>query len=166
MNNIVEKKGYWITLIVLIALLIAGLIFSIVMIAKYGEPGESLQEAQEEKVVGVMPGNSFLTFCNDDSLYALDANYSSNPVVDVHIVTPYGESDITDADKNRTLWESLKAVNVSDIAEDMVTEPEYIITFKRDLGSDVTVTFQSRQLLTKDGANYNITGADNFFDML
>ncbi|MCR4610594.1 MAG: hypothetical protein K5644_01730 [Lachnospiraceae bacterium] len=167
MGNLVEKKGFWITLAVLGVLMVGALIFSIVMIVKFGEPGEQQQQnTTEEKTVGVKPNNSFLVFCNNDSLYALDANYASNPVVTLRVAKGDSVNEITDAAQIQAIWDSMKAMKIADASATAVTPAEYTLTFHRNTGSDVTVTFQSPTLLTFDGANYDIADSAGLFDKL
>lgn len=168
MGNIAEKKWFWIVLISLFALLIAGLIFSLVMTIKYGEPGEENNEENKanEKVVGVRPNNSFLAFCNDEKLYAMDANFTTNPVT-VLTVTKNGDTkEITDANEINALWTNIKEMNIADVAPTEVTPAQYTLTFKRNSGSDVIITFQSPEILTFNNANYSIADNKGLFDKL
>ena len=168
MGNIAEKKGFWIVLISLFVLLIAGLIFSLVMTIKYGEPGEENKEENNavEKVVGVHPNNTFLTFCNDEKLYAMDADFKSNPVT-VLTVTKNGETkEITDANEINAIWTNIKDMNIADATSTEVTPAEYTLTFKRNSGSDVIITFQSPEILTFNNSNYGIADSKGLFDKL
>ncbi len=168
MGNIAEKKGFWIVLISLFVLLIAGLIFSLVMTIKYGEPGEENKEEKKavEKVVGVQPNNAFLAFCNDEKLYAMDADLKSNPIT-VLTVTKNGETkEIKDANEINAIWTNIKDMNIADVTPTEVTPAEYTLIFKRNSGSDAVITFQSPEILTFNNVNYSIADSKGLFEKL
>ena len=166
MGNIAEKKWFWVVLISLFGLLIAGLIFALVMTIKYGEPGEPEENTTKEVTVGVQPNNDFLKFCNDDSLYALDANFASNPVVNLKVVKRTETKEITDDAEIKAIFDSLKAMKIADVSSTEITPAEYTLTFHRNVGNDVTVTFQSPTVLTFNNSNYDISDSAGFFDKL
>lgn len=164
MGELLEKKAFWIPLIILFALLIGALIFGLVMDSKYKTEEEEETEETEVEVKTVQPNNTFLAFCNDDSLYALDANYSTNPIVNVQVTQGGSVKEISDTTQINAIWESLKAMTIADASSVEVTPAEYTITLHRNMGSDVTVTFQSDALLTFNNVNYDIADAAGFFD--
>ena len=165
MGNVLEKKAFWIVLAIAFVLLIGGLIFGLVMTIKYGEPGEQKEEKQE-KVVGVMPNNTFLQFCNDQSLYALDANLASNPITRISVIKNGNTTVITDPNEINAIWDSLKKIKIADASSVEVTPAEYTLTINRNAGSDALITFQSPTVFTFNGANYDISDSQGFFDRL
>lgn len=162
MGNIVEKKAFWVILIVSFVLLIGGLIFALVMTIKYGEPGEP---KQEEKVAfgTVRENNAFLDFCNDENLYALDANLASNPITRITVVTDSGSNAITDANQINDIWNTIKAMKIADASSEGVTPAHYTLIISRNNGSDQLITFQSPTLLTVNNKNYNISDSAGLF---
>lgn len=162
MGNIVEKKAFWVILIVSFVLLIGGLIFALVMTIKYGEPGEP---KREEKVAfgTVRENNAFLDFCNDENLYALDANLASNPITRITVVTDSGSNAITDANQINDIWNTIKAMKIADASSEGVTPAHYTLIFSRNNGSDQLITFQSPTLLTVNNKNYNISDSAGLF---
>ena len=165
MGNVLEKKAFWIILAIAFALLIGGLIFGLVMTIKYGEPGEQKEEKQE-KVVGVMPNNTFLQFCNDQNLYALDANLTSNPITRISVIKNGNTTVITDPNEINAIWDGLKKIKIADVSSVEVTPAEYTLTINRNTGSDALITFQSPTVFTFNGANYDISDSQGFFDRL
>ena len=165
MGNVLEKKAFWIILAIAFALLIGGLIFGLVMTIKYGEPGEQKEEKQE-KVVGVMPNNTFLQFCNDQNLYALDANLASNPITRISVIKNGNTTVITDPNEINAIWDGLKKIKIADASSVEVTPAEYTLTINRNTGSDALITFQSPTVFTFNGANYDISDRQGFFDRL
>ena len=165
MGNVLEKKALWIILAIAFALLIGGLIFGLVMTIKYGEPGEQKEEKQE-KVVGVMPNNTFLQFCNDQNLYALDANLASNPITRISVIKNGNTTVITDPNEINAIWDGLKKIKIADVSSVEVTPAEYTLTINRNTGSDALITFQSPTVFTFNGANYDISDSQGFFDRL
>ena len=165
MGNVLEKKAFWIILAIAFALLIGGLIFGLVMTIKYGEPGEQKEEKQE-KVVGVMPNNTFLQFCNDQNLYALDANLASNPITRISVIKNGDTTVITDPNEINAIWDGLKKIKIADASSVEVTPAEYTLTINRNTGSDALITFQSPTVFTFNGANYDISDSQGFFDRL
>ena len=165
MGNVREKKAFWIILAIAFALLIGGLIFGLVMTIKYGEPGEQKEEKQE-KVVGVMPNNTFLQFCNDQNLYALDANLASNPITRISVIKNGNTTVITDPNEINAIWDGLKKIKIADVSSVEVTPAEYTLTINRNTGSDALITFQSPTVFTFNGANYDISDSQGFFDRL
>lgn len=165
MGNVLEKKAFWIILAIAFALLIGGLIFGLVMTIKYGEPGEQKEEKQE-KVVGVMPNNTFLQFCNDQNLYALDANLASNPITRISVIKNGNTTVITDPNEINAIWDGLKKIKIADVSSVEVTPAEYTLTINRNTGSDALITFQSPTVFTFNGANYDISDSQGFFDRL
>ena len=162
MGNIVEKKAFWVILIISFVLLIGGLIFALVMTIKYGEPGEP----KEEEKVGfgvVRENNAFLDFCNDENLYALDANLASNPITRITVVTDSGSNAITDANQINDIWNTIKAMKIADASSEGVTPAHYTLIFSRNNGSDQLITFQSPTLLTVNNKNYNISDSAGLF---
>lgn len=165
MGNVLEKKAFWIVLAIAFVLLIGGLIFGLVMTIKYGEPGEQKEEKQE-KVVGVMPNNTFLQFCNDQNLYALDANLASNPITRISVIKNGNTTVITDPNEINAIWDGLKKIKIADVSSVEVTPAEYTLTINRNTGSDALITFQSPTVFTFNGANYDISDSQGFFDRL
>lgn len=165
MGNVLEKKAFWVILAIAFALLIGGLIFGLVMTIKYGEPGEQKEEKQE-KVVGVMPNNTFLQFCNDQNLYALDANLASNPITRISVIKNGNTTVITDPNEINAIWDGLKKIKIADVSSVEVTPAEYTLTINRNTGSDALITFQSPTVFTFNGANYDISDSQGFFDRL
>ncbi|MBQ9390819.1 MAG: hypothetical protein IJU02_01365 [Lachnospiraceae bacterium] len=165
MGNVLEKKAFWIILAIAFVLLIGGLIFGLVMTIKYGEPGEQKEEKQE-KVVGVMPNNTFLQFCNDQNLYALDANLASNPITRISVIKNGNTTVITDPNEINAIWDGLKKIKIADVSSVEVTPAEYTLTINRNTGSDALITFQSPTVFTFNGANYDISDSQGFFDRL
>lgn len=165
MGNVLEKKAFWIILAIAFVLLIGGLIFGLVMTIKYGEPGEQKEEKQE-KVVGVMPNNTFLQFCNDQNLYALDANLTSNPITRISVIKNGNTTVITDPNEINAIWDGLKKIKIADASSVEVTPAEYTLTINRNTGSDALITFQSPTVFTFNGANYDISDSQGFFDRL
>ncbi len=165
MGNVLEKKAFWIILAIAFVLLIGGLIFGLVMTIKYGEPGEQKEEKQE-KVVGVMPNNTFLQFCNDQNLYALDANLASNPITRISVIKNGNTTVITDPNEINAIWDGLKKIKIADASSVEVTPAEYTLTINRNTGSDALITFQSPTVFTFNGANYDISDSQGFFDRL
>lgn len=165
MGNVLEKKAFWIILAIAFVLLIGGLIFGLVMTIKYGEPGEPKEEKQE-KVVGVMPNNIFLQFCNDQNLYALDANLASNPITRISVIKNGNTTVITDPNEINAIWDGLKKIKIADVSSVEVTPAEYTLTINRNTGSDALITFQSPTVFTFNGANYDISDSQGFFDRL
>ncbi|MBE5898663.1 MAG: hypothetical protein E7279_03590 [Lachnospiraceae bacterium] len=165
MGNVLEKKAFWIILAIAFVLLIGGLIFGLVMTIKYGEPGEQKEEKQE-KVVGVMPNNTFLQFCNDQNLYALDANLASNPITRISVIKNGNTTVITDPNEINAIWDGLKKIKIADASSIEVTPAEYTLTINRNTGSDALITFQSPTVFTFNGANYDISDSQGFFDRL
>lgn len=165
MGNVLEKKAFWIILAIAFVLLIGGLIFGLVMTIKYGEPGEQKEEKQE-KVVGVMPNNTFLQFCNDQNLYALDANLVSNPITRISVIKNGNTTVITDPNEISAIWDGLKKIKIADASSVEVTPAEYTLTINRNTGSDALITFQSPTVFTFNGANYDISDSQGFFDRL
>ena len=165
MGNIVEKKAFWVILIVSFVLLIGGLIFALVMTIKYGEPGEP---KLEEKVAfgTVRENNAFLDFCNDENLYALDANLASNPITRITVVTDSGSNAITDANQINDIWNTIKAMKIADASSEGVTPAHYTLILSRNNGSDQLITFQSPTLLTVNNKNYNISDSAGLFDKI
>lgn len=165
MGNVLEKKAFWIILAIAFVLLIGGLIFGLVMTIKYGEPGEQKEEKQE-KVVGVMPNNTFLQFCNDQNLYALDANLTSNPITRISVIKNGNTTVITDPNEINAIWDGLKKIKIADASSVEVTPAEYTLTINRNTGSDALITFQSPTVFTFNGVNYDISDSQGFFDRL
>lgn len=165
MGNVLEKKAFWVILAIAFALLIGGLIFGLVMTIKYGEPGEQ-KEDKQEKVVGVMPNNTFLQFCNDQNLYALDANLASNPITRISVIKNGNTTVITDPNEINAIWDGLKKIKIADASSVEVTPAEYTLTINRNTGSDALITFQSPTVFTFNGANYDISDSQGFFDRL
>ena len=165
MGHVLEKKAFWIILAIAFVLLIGGLIFGLVMTIKYGEPGEQKEEKQE-KVVGVMPNNTFLQFCNDQNLYALDANLASNPITRISVIKNGNTTVITDPNEINAIWDGLKKIKIADVSSVEVTPAEYTLTINRNTGSDALITFQSPTVFTFNGANYDISDSQGFFDRL
>ena len=165
MGNVLEKKAFWIILAIAFVLLIGGLIFGLVMTIKYGEPGEQKEEKQE-KVVGVMPNNTFLQFCNDQNLYALDANLASNPITRISVIKNGNTTVITDPNEINAIWDGLKKIKIADVSSVEVTPAEYTLTINRNTGSDALITFQSPTVFTFNGTNYDISDSQGFFDRL
>lgn len=165
MGNVLEKKAFWVILAIAFVLLIGGLIFGLVMTIKYGEPGEQKEEKQE-KVVGVMPNNTFLQFCNDQNLYALDANLASNPITRISVIKNGNTTVITDPNEINAIWNGLKKIKIADASSVEVTPAEYTLTINRNTGSDALITFQSPTVFTFNGANYDISDSQGFFDRL
>ena len=165
MGNVLEKKAFWIILAIAFVLLIGGLIFGLVMTIKYGEPGEQKEEKQE-KVVGVMPNNTFLQFCNDQNLYALDANLASNPITRISVIKNGNTTVINDPNEINAIWDGLKKIKIADVSSVEVTPAEYTLTINRNTGSDALITFQSPTVFTFNGANYDISDSQGFFDRL
>ena len=165
MGSVLEKKAFWIILAIAFVLLIGGLIFGLVMTIKYGEPGEQKEEKQE-KVVGVMPNNTFLQFCNDQNLYALDANLASNPITRISVIKNGNTTVITDPNEINAIWDGLKKIKIADVSSVEVTPAEYTLTINRNTGSDALITFQSPTVFTFNGANYDISDSQGFFDRL
>ena len=163
MGNIVEKKAFWVILIITFVLLIGGLIFALVMTIKYGEPGE--QQKTEDKVAfgTVKPDNAFLDFCNDENLYAFDANLAANPITRIMVITDSGTKTITDANEINDIWNTIKSMKIADESKDGVTPAQYTLTFSRNNGSDQMITFQSPTILTFNGKNYNISDSAGLF---
>lgn len=164
MGNILEKKAFWIVLIISFALLIAGLIFGLVMTIKYGEPGEPKEEEKNEKVVGVVPNSTFLEFCNDENLYALDANLPSNPITRISVIKDGNTTIYTDPNEINAIWDGLKKIKIADISSKEATPAQYTLTINRNTGSDALITFQSPEVFTFDGVNYDIIDSQGFFD--
>ena len=165
MGNVLEKKAFWINLAIAFVLLIGGLKFGLVMTIKYGEPGEQKEEKQE-KVVGVMPNNTFLQFCNDQNLYALDANLASNPITRISVIKNGNTTVITDPNEINAIWDGLKKIKIADVSSVEVTPAEYTLTINRNTGSDALITFQSPTVFTFNGANYDISDSQGFFERL
>ena len=67
MGNVLEKKAFWIVLVIAFVLLIGGLIFGLVMTIKYGEPGEQKEEKQ----------NCFARICKLQKLIKEEASLSN-----------------------------------------------------------------------------------------
>ena len=164
MGNVVEKKAFWIILIIAFVLLIGGLIFGLVMTIKYGEPGEPKEEEKKEKVIGVVPNNAFLQFCNNQELYALDANLPSNPITRISVIKNGNTTVITDPNEINAIWDGLKKIKIADASSVEVTPAEYTLTINRNTGSDALITFQSPTLFTFNGVNYDISDSQGFFD--
>ncbi len=163
MGNIVEKKAFWVILIVSFVLLIGGLIFALVMTIKYGEPGETKEEDNKVAFGTVRENNAFLDFCNDENLYALDANLASNPITRITVVTDAGSNAITDANQIKDIWNTIKAMKIADASSEGVTPAHYTLIFSRNNGSDQLITFQSPTLLTVNNKNYNISDSAGLF---
>ncbi len=163
MGNLTEKKAFWIILIIAFALLIAGLIFGLVMTIKYGEPGETKEEDNKVAFGTVRENNAFLDFCNDENLYALDANLASNPITRITVVTDAGSNAITDANQINDIWNTIKAMKIADASSEGVTPAHYTLIFSRNNGSDQLITFQSPTLLTVNNKNYNISDSAGLF---
>lgn len=165
MGNFTEKKAFWIILIIAFALLLGGLIFGLVMTIKYGEPGEP---KQEEKVAfgTVKPNNAFLDFCNDENLYALDANIAANPITRITVVTDSGSSAITDANQINDIWNTIKSMKIADESSDGISPAGYTLIISRNNGSDQLITFQSSSILTFNNKNYNISDSAGLFDKI
>lgn len=163
MGNIVEKKAFWVILIVSFVLLIGGLIFALVMTIKYGEPGEPKEEDNKVAFGTVRENNAFLDFCNDENLYALDANLASNPITRITVVTDSGSNAITDANQINDIWNTIKAMKIADASSEGVTPAHYTLIFSRNNGSDQLITFQSPTLLTVNNKNYNISDSAGLF---
>ena len=163
MGNIVEKKAFWVILIITFVLLIGGLIFALVMTIKYGEPGEPKEEDKKVSFGTVRENNAFLDFCNDENLYALDANLASNPITRITVVTDSGSNAITDANQINDIWNTIKAMKIADASSEGVTPAHYTLIFSRNNGSDQLITFQSPTLLTVNNKNYNISDSAGLF---
>ena len=163
MGNIVEKKAFWVILIVSFVLLIGGLIFALVMTIKYGEPGATKEEDNKVEFGTVRENNDFLDFCNDENLYALDANLASNPITRITVVTDSGSNAITDANQINDIWNTIKAMKIADASSEGVTPAHYTLIFSRNNGSDQLITFQSPTLLTVNNKNYNISDSAGLF---
>ena len=164
MGNVVEKKAFWIILIIAFVLLIGGLIFGLVMTIKYGEPGEPKEEEKKEKVIGVVPNNAFLQFCNDQNLYALDANLASNPITRISVIKDGDTIIYTDPNEINAIWNGLKNIKIADVSSAEVTPAQYTFTINRNTGSDALITFQSPTVFTFNGVNYDISDSQGFFD--
>ena len=166
MGNIVEKKAFWVILIITFVLLIGGLIFALVMTIKYGEPGEPKEEDKKVSFGTVRENNAFLDFCNDENLYAFDANLASNPITKVTVITDVGSKEITDDNQMKDIWNTLKGVKIADASPEGITSAQYTLTFHRNNGSDQTITFQSPTILTYNGKNYVISDGAGLFDKI
>lgn len=163
MGNIVEKKGFWVILIITFVLLIGGLIFALVMTIKYGEPGEPKEEDKKIEFGTVRPNNVFLDFCNDENLYAFDANLAANPITRIMVITDSGTKTITDSNEINDVWNTIKSMKIADESSDGVTSAQYTLTFSRNNGSDQMITFQSPTILTFNGKNYSISDSAGLF---
>ena len=62
------------------------------------------------------------------------------------------------------LW--IKAFLAGDVSSVEVTPAEYTLTINRNTGSDALITFQSPTVFTFNGANYDISDSQGFFDRL
>ena len=133
------------------------------MTIKYGEPGETKEEDNKVAFGTVRENNAFLDFCNDENLYALDANLASNPITRITVVTDSGSNAITDANQINDVWNTVKAMKIADASSEGVTPAHYTLIFSRNNGSDQLITFQSPTLLTVNNKNYNISDSAGLF---
>ena len=157
---------FWVILGVLFLILTAAIIYGTVMTNKYSPSEEEVEQAKQEAKIGVKPNNDFLAFCNDERLYAIDANEPSNPITLITVVKSGATTEITDASKINELWSALKTMKIADASDKAVAPAETVITIHMNTGSDATVTFQSPELLTFNNANYVISDSAGFFDKL
>lgn len=163
----VENKGFWILIISLLVLLIIGVIIGIVM-------GNKVEKAQEEKAEfekalekdgGTKPGNDYLTFCNDDSLYAFDANFESNPATKLVIDINGNVKEITDSSVISDTWNKLKQINVGNVSEETFPINDTIkLTFTRNDGKSVEVSFVNNNMLNFNEHNFVVTSDNGFVD--
>ena len=168
---IMKKLGpgnivFWIILGVLFLILTGMVIYGTIMTNKYSPTEEEIEQAKQEAKIGVKPNNDFLAFCNDEKLYAVDANFASNPVTSITVVKDGTTNEISDAARIADIWSTVKAMKIADVSDTAVTPAEYTLTLHRATGSDATVTFQSPTLLTVNGVNYVITDSAGVFDKL